>query len=358
MEEYLNIASNEFELLFTDIKRRYLSNPNFPKLIVGTGLSITMNIPGMSALAEKLDEKFESIGDTILKETWEKYRPKIKTDGLEAALLDVSIHEELFIEKIREFTSEFILDSEYAQHSNIEMNISGFEKLIKYLSNSVSESFSLIDIMTPNYDRIIELICDKLRLRTTLGFYGSVYQTFDLNVLKNPYAYYRKQTPLVRIFKPHGSVNWIKKCDKEYQINDYNLLKGNKQNIDIVAPGRSKYEVGMVNDIFRCHREIFNELISDSRKDFSIFIYGYGFNDQHFNTVFENTEKDVIVLTRTIKQSFVNKALQHENWTLFYHNADDEIDGADKDYMIYKCKKYIIDQPLWDMDMFADTFLG
>ena len=183
MEEYLNIASNEFELLFTDIKRRYLSNPNFPKLIVGTGLSITMNIPGMSALAAKLDEKFESIGDTILKKTWEKYSSKIKTDGLEAALLDVSIHEELFIEKIREITSEFILDSEYAQHSNIEMNISGFEKLIKYLSNSVSESFSLIDIMTPNYDRIIELICDKLRLRTTLGFYGSVYQTFDLNVL-------------------------------------------------------------------------------------------------------------------------------------------------------------------------------
>ena len=73
MEEYLNINSNEFEQLFSDIKRRYLSNTNFPKLIVGTGLSISMNIPGMSALAKKLDEKFESIDDPLLKETWEKY---------------------------------------------------------------------------------------------------------------------------------------------------------------------------------------------------------------------------------------------------------------------------------------------
>ncbi|WRK55185.1 SIR2 family protein [Coprobacillaceae bacterium CR2/5/TPMF4] len=291
MEEFLNVDSEEFGQIFIDIKQRYLSNTNFPKLIVGTGLSISMNIPGMSALAKKLNKEFENIDDTALKETWEKYKGKIETDGLETALLDVSMNEELFIEKIREITSEFILDNEYVQHSNIGMNKSGFEKLIKYLSISVSENYPLIDIMTPNYDRIIELICDKLRLQTTLGFVGSVYQTFDSNTLKSPYEYYRKHITLVRIFKPHGSVNWIKKCDKEYQINDYYFLKDNNKNIDIVAPGRSKYEVGMVNDIFRSHREIFNELISDSRKDFSIFIYGYGFNDKYFNTVFENTEK-------------------------------------------------------------------
>lgn len=358
MEEHIKIDSNEFEQVFINIKQRYLSRPRLPKLIVGTGLSISMNIPGMFDLAKKLNEEFDSIDDTSLKETWDKYKVKIENEGLEAALLDVSAHEKLFIEKIREITGEFILDGEYSQHLHIEENISGFEKLIKYLSSSVSETLPLIDIMTPNYDRIIELVCDKLKISTTLGFFGSIYQTFDLNVLKDPYGYYKKQTPLVRIFKPHGSVNWLKKNGKEYQINDYHLLKDNKQSIDIVAPGRSKYEVGMVNDIFRCHREVFNDLISDSRKEFSIFIYGYGFNDQHFNTVFENTEKDVIVLTRTIKQSFVDKALQHENWTLFYHNVDSERSNTNVSYMIYKCKKYIVDEPLWDINIFADIFLG
>ena len=75
-------------------------------------------------------------------------------------------------------------------------------------------------------------------------------------------------------------MNWIKKNDKEYQINDYKLLKDNKQHIDIIAPGSMKYKAGMINGIFRSHREIFNKLITDSKKNFSIFIYGYGFNDQ------------------------------------------------------------------------------
>ena len=39
----MNIDSGEFEPIFMDIKERYLSGVNFPKLIVGTGLSIAMN---------------------------------------------------------------------------------------------------------------------------------------------------------------------------------------------------------------------------------------------------------------------------------------------------------------------------
>lgn len=358
MENYLNIDGEEFEQIFADIKQRYLSNTNFPKLIVGTGLSISMNIPGMSALANKLNEEFNNISDDDLKEIWNKYKGKIKDDGLEAALLEVSTNEGLFIEKIREITSEFILENEYVQHKSIENNESGFEKLLKYLSNTVSVNNPMIDIMTPNYDRIIELICDKLNLKTTLGFYGNIYQTFDFNILKSPYEYFANRSHIIRIFKPHGSVNWIKKGDKEYQSNDYQFLKENKRQIDIIAPGRSKYEAGMINDIFRCHREMFNELISDSKKEFSIFIYGYGFNDQHFNTVFENTNKDVIVLTREIKKSFVDKALEHENWTLIYHNIHGEKENIEKDYMIYKRKKYSIDKALWDINIFSETFLG
>ncbi len=76
------------------------------------------------------------------------------------------------------------------------------------------------------------------------------------------------------------------------------------------------------------------------------------------NTVFENTNKDVIVLTREIKKSFVDKALEHENWTLIYHNVHGEKENIEKDYMIYKRKKYSIDKALWDINIFSETFLG
>lgn len=354
----MNIDSEEFESIFMDIKERYLSSINFPKLIIGTGLSIAMNIPGMSKLAEKLDESFEIIDNVDLKRQWNKYKGKIKDEGLEAALLEVSISEESFVERIREITSEFILDEEYNQHYNVLNEISGFEKLLKYLLGTVSVNNQVIDIMTPNYDRIIELVCDKLKLTVTLGFSGSMYQTFNENILKQPYDYFSRSIPLVRLFKPHGSVNWIKKDKKKYQINDYKFLKNSKQNIDIIAPGSMKYKSGMINDIFRCHREIFNELVTDPKKNFSIFIYGYGFNDQHFNTVFEDTQKDVVVLTRTIKKSFFNRAMENENWTLFYKYEDRDGNAEEGSYMVYKCKKYSIDKDLWDIDIFSEIFLG
>ena len=354
----MDIDKEEFEPIFIDIKERYLSSINFPKLIVGTGLSIAMNIPGMSKLSEKLEESFQNNEYLDSKALWDKYKNKVKKEGLEAALLEVSISEESFVETIRIITSEFILDEEYKEHFNILNKRSGFEKLLNYLLGTVSINNQVIDIMTPNYDRIIELICDKLKLSTTSGFTGNIYQTFNENILKQPHDYLSKSSPLVRLFKPHGSVNWIKINNQEYQINDYVLLKNNKQFIDIIAPGSMKYKSGMINDIFRCHRETFNELITDSKKNFSIFIYGYGFNDQHFNTVFEDTQKDVLVLTRTIKKYFLDKAMKNKNWTLFYKCEDKDENLKDKSHMIYKCRKYTINKELWDINIFSETFLG
>lgn len=356
----MDIYSEEFEPIFSDIKERYLSSINFPKLIIGSGLSIAMKIPGMSELSKELKESFKNIDDLVLRNKWDKYKDKIDDVGLEAALSNISPDEESFVETIKEITSEFILKKEYEQHIHILSEISGFEKLLKYLLETVSVNNKIIDIMTPNYDRIIEIICDKLGISTTLGFSGNLYQTFNENILKQPYDFFSKNTPVVRIFKPHGSINWIKKDNKEYQINDYNLLKSNKHNIDIITPGGMKYKFSMINSIFRCHREIFNEIITDSKKNYSIFIYGYGFNDQHFNSVFEDTSKDVIVLTRTVKNSFLDRAIKNENWTLFYKYQENDNDKFNEQtsYMVYKGKKYSINIDLWDINVFSEIFLG
>lgn len=355
---FIDIKKEEFEPFFLDIKERYLSSTNFPKLIIGTGLSIAIGVPGMFELADKLDEEFQAIGDETLSKAWAKYEEKIKTKGLEAALLDISTNEEFFVEKIREITSEFILDEEYKQHAKILNSASGFESLLKYLSETVSINNQIIDIMTPNYDRIIEIICDKLKLPLTLGFSGNLYQRFDENILKTPHAFYSKNITLVRLFKPHGSVNWIKEDGKDYQLNDYRRLKVKKENINIIAPGSFKYKSSMVNSVFRYHREIFNELISESKKSYSIFIYGYGFNDQHFNTAFEDTKKDVLVLTKTMKKSFLEKAMKNKNWTLFYKNEEGKEELKLGCYMIYKGQQYSLNEDLWDMDVFSKVFLG
>jgi len=357
MEDVMSVTDEEFEPIFSDVVNRYLSKTNFPKFIVGTGLSVGLGISGMSGLADELENMYNSEEYITYLPTWKQYEGIVKDKGLEYALLNIKPEEEGFVESIREITAKFILDSDYKARDGILSNHSGFENLLGFLSRSVSVNEKVIDIMTPNYDLIIELIADKLKLESTLGFYGSLYQNFNSDRLKNPRTYFSKDEPIVRLFKPHGSINWIKHGHNVIQTSDHSYLKKESKNIEIITPGSMKYQRGLTHELFRIHREIFNELITDNKNKFSIFIYGYGFNDQHFDTVFENTTKDVIVLTMSIKKEIVDKALNNRNWTLFYKHTNQEEPGQDS-YMVYNQKLYRIDRDLWDINEFSKIFIG
>lgn len=358
MYELIKVEDEKFEQIFYDIKDRYLSQANFPKLLIGSGLSISLGVPGMQGLTCELEEKFKKEENAEFLPIWEQYKKTVHSEGLEAALLNISPNQERFVEKIREITAEFILDSDYTNRKRVLSSISGFEKLLKFLSQTVSVNEKIIDIMTPNYDLLIELISDKLQLEIDLGFFGSLYQNFNSDRLRNPHKYITKEIPIVRIFKPHGSINWVNSDGIVTQINDFSYLKSKTENIEIITPGSMKYQYGLTHELFRIHRETFNDLISDNSTSFSIFIYGYGFNDQHFNTVFEKTTKNVIVLTKDIKQEIVTKAEVNRNWTIFYKNIIGEEIKDEVSYMVHRGKKYSIDKDLWDMEKFSEEFLG
>ena len=350
--EHLEIQSDTFDEIVEDIKQRNLSKNNMPKLIVGTGLSIIYGIPGMSALAKHLNKKIGRSSDLTLKTMWENRYNEIKTKGLEQGLSNLTESEDILVDSIKSITAKYILESEEKLHAEILEKNTGFSRLLSYLSGTVSVNKKIIDVMTPNYDRIIEIVCDKLGIEVISGFSGSIYCKFNRTLIKQPTEFYncRKGT-WIRLFKPHGSINWVNENGKEYLSNNYNILKKKTEYIDIVAPGSSKYRIGLTNNTFRCMREEFNELLS-SEENYSLLIYGYGFNDDHFDTVLsDNFQKNVLILSRDVKQEIKEKALERKNITVFFHEED-------KEYMIYKTKKYVIDIPLWDIDYFADTFLG
>ena len=54
--EYLKWDSDLFDEIVEDIKQKNLSRSNMPKIVVGTGLSLTYGVPGMKALAQHLNE--------------------------------------------------------------------------------------------------------------------------------------------------------------------------------------------------------------------------------------------------------------------------------------------------------------
>lgn len=350
--EHMEIHSDIFDEIVEDIKQRNLSRDNMPKLIVGTGLSAIYGVPGMQELAEHLAKEIEQSSDEHLKKIWKNHSNAIRKNGLEAGLANLAPSENNLVDAIKPITARFILESEENLHKTIYEKDTGFCRLLQFLSGTVSVDKKVIDIMTPNYDRIIEIICDKLGIGVITGFNGSLYGKFSRNLLKQPTEVYNcKSYPWIRLFKPHGSINWINENGKEYLTNDYQILKENAQYIEIVTPGNSKYKVGMLNNTFRCMREEFNELLNP-RDNYSLLIYGYGFNDDHFDTaLFDSFQKNVLILSKDVKSNIINKALMKKNITVFYHEDS-------KNYMIYKAKKYTIDLPVWDIDQFADLFIG
>lgn len=350
--EYLNIHSDAFDGIVEDIKQSNLSRNNMPKLIIGTGLSMVYDVPGMRKLAEYLETEINKLKSEKLKRMWKSRSKTIKSKGLEAGLANLTQNENVLVDRIKVLTARFILDSEEKLHEDIWKADTGFSKLLIYLAGTVSVNDRVIDIMTPNYDRVIEIVCDKLQIGVITGFQGNLYHWFDRNLLKEPKKFYDcKQQVWVRLFKPHGSINWVNEDGKTYSTNDYKILRKNIKHLEIVTPGSSKYKEGMTNNTFRYMREDFNELLNP-KKSYSLLFYGYGFNDDHFDTaLFDSFEKNVLILARDVKPEIQEKALAKRNITVFYHEGENE-------YMIYKAQKYKIDLPLWDINQFADIFLG
>ncbi len=350
--EYIEVHSENFDDIVEDIKQRNLFRNNMPKLIIGTGLSVIYGVPGMRELAEHLAKEIELSSDEHLKEIWKNYSDEIKTNGLEAGVANLTQNENDLLDAIKPITARYILENEEKIHKTILEENTGFCKLLAYLSGTVSVEKRIIDIMTPNYDRIIEIVCDKLGIGVITGFYGSLYGKFDKKMIKQPAEVYNcRNRAWVRLFKPHGSINWINEDGNEYLTNDYEILKKKTKYIEIVTPGSSKYKVGLTNNTFRCMREEFNELLNPEN-NYSLLIYGYGFNDDHFDTaLFDSFQKNVLVLSRDVKSEIINRALDRKNITIFYHKDD-------KEYMIYKSKKYVVDLPVWDINQFADLFIG
>lgn len=349
---HLYVGQNVFDDIVEEIKQKNLSRNNMPKLIIGTGLSVVYGVPGMKELSGYLHKHMNELPEQDIKDMWNKLYPSIKKNGLESGLSNLIPEESVLVDVIKPMTAKFILESEEELHSEILNKDTGFSKLLSYLSGTVSVNRRVIDIMTPNYDRIIELVCEKVGLGVITGFSGNLYGKFNKNLLKQPADTYNlKKTAWVRMYKPHGSLNWINENGQVYLTNNFKVLSNKIEYIEIVTPGNSKYRVGLTNNTFRCMREEFNELLNPE-DNYSLLIYGYGFNDDHFDTaLFDSFQKNVLILARDVKIEIINKALERKNITVFYHEDD-------KECMIYKSEKYIIDVPLWDINRFAEIFLG
>lgn len=268
--------------------------------IVGSGLSCAEGISGMKALSEKL---MEDVPNKLSNEDMECWR------NIEETLNNrTDLESTLQQNKATNNIEKAIIESAYELISSEDISI--FKEIIEksrtlrfseYLSCFNVDLYNLV-VITTNYDLLIEYACEIKGLVYSDSYYGKIISKYSpknaekemikgIKRGKKPMNHYK---PHIKIYKPHGSINWKIINGKLNKINHVNCGTP-----CIITPGSNKYEKGY-EEPFDYHIGKMGQEIDNAKR--LIFI-GYGFNDNHLETHLnkpENISKPKLIVTRTL----------------------------------------------------------
>ncbi len=223
-------------------------------LVIGSGLSAAEGIQGMPALAEHLKSCASTLDgqDATL---WGRIAGALDAgDGLEAARVKHPPTPTLEIWVAKEMT-ELLVPMERDVVSAVFRGDRTL-RLATFL-NKVLKPQAGLPILTPNYDRLIEVACEMAGFHVDTMAIGQYAGAFDhvrscmgscRGITRRAKITVLDHYPRAIVLKPHGSFDW-------YRIGDD-------------AP-------------FDKHRDLSNDYIKRASR---FLVVGYGFNDDHLQT--------------------------------------------------------------------------
>ena len=145
--------------------------------IVGSGLSVACGLPNMQELAEELRKQIALIENDGVKEEWVPIRKKLLSGvTLEEALRDIAVDNPI-IPHILKISGDFVSAREKKVLSQVyegKMRLP-FSSVLPYLSFSSDR----INVVTTNYDRLIEIAAEISGFGIDTLFPGQYYGRFD-----------------------------------------------------------------------------------------------------------------------------------------------------------------------------------
>lgn len=270
-------------------------------IIVGSGLSCSEGISGMGNLAKKLIKDVPKMLNSQKNvKSWEEVADALKKgQDLETALQQNQVPDDVE-NAIMECTYGLISDEDKSIF--LEVIESGrVLRFADFLSYFNLASYDLT-IITTNYDLLIEYACEAKGFHYTDSFSGKIISKYSpedakeemLNGVRNhkrPLNHYKRH---IKLYKPHGSINWKLINGRHNRINHVDCGKP-----CIITPGANKYEKGYEVP-FDYHIGRMGQEIDNATR--LIFI-GYGFNDNHLETHMKKTNnmcKPKLIITRTL----------------------------------------------------------
>lgn len=264
-----------------------------PLLLIGSGSSAPFGLPGMTELGEYLISKLTPIYET--NPSWKQFQKNIE-DGqdLETALTDIVLPPEI-IDDIRRETWELVSSRDIELYYSVIFKRKQIS-LAKLLKKFYQTHPQCVNIITTNYDRVIEYACDDVQIPVNNGFTGHYIKHYTGRFI-------RKNT--INLVKVHGSLDFFK------DAHDVSLSLPVQKSIpeglspEIITPGISKYRAVLKGTA----RQLLNECDALISQSSSYLCIGYGFNDEQIQeNMISNIRggKPIVVVTRTVSEKAAN----------------------------------------------------
>lgn len=315
--------------------QKYIESP--PLILVGSGSSAPYGLPSMQVLGKYLLEILSSKYKDDY--NWQRFIDNINNgQDLETALSNLSLKSEI-IDDIKVETWKLVSVKDLKLFDDIVF-------LNKQLSiaNLINKFYKshpqCVNIITTNYDRVIEYACDSLQLPINTGFLGSYLKKFSDTFSNNK---------IVNIVKVHGSLDIFK--DTHNAVFAIPLRKEIPSGLvpEIITPGLSKYQAVLKGT----SRQLLSKSDSMIKNANSFLCIGYGFND-------EQIQENIISCIRQGKPIVVvTKKLSERAAHLLANNATKYVtiqEGADSKTTEFCINKQIttLNGCYWSIDGFME----
>lgn len=327
-------------------------------VIVGSGASCALGLPGMQALATYLVDEVPGRASDLPPESLGSWRIVAEAlsagKSLEETLLGVSVPDDLAL-VVTEAIADCVLAAEQRAIADIlaDASISAFGRLLLF----ALQATPALDVVTTNYDRLVEVHAARAGVRVDSSFYGHTVGRFDPGLSREELLQTqrsavrgRKSTVVqrahVKLSKPHGSLDWYSYEGQHYRSDM--PLRGTRR---IVAPGGNKYRLGYEVP-FDAHRTRANDSID--RASALLFI-GYGFNDDHLQT--HIIDRIPQVPTVIVSKELTDQARQH----LGLNSSAVGIESganSNESHVTRGTGTISIDKPLWDLEHLVKEVLA
>lgn len=313
--------------IFSTIQK-FLSNP--PVIIWGSGATIPFNLPSMTQLNDALKEKIEDFNTN--------------NNNLENELGKDEYKEKM--PEIRKVVWDTVNQADRQVYEKLTAGNSDDIEPIKNMIEKFRDCHpKVVNIITTNYDRILEYTMAYHTIPFTDGFSGRDFSIFsDTNF---------QERDLVNLIKVHGSLNWFKIANSVRFLSDYSECC---ESI-IICPGKNKYREAYQPP----YRDLIHQKADDLiQKASSFLVVGFGFNDEHLTPKIKekiNLGTPLVLATKEVTETckkemaqvqkyvFLQKCKELENKTLVMIKEGREAEMEEK----------IIDGNYWQLNKFMEV---